>query len=63
MTELWLHLQGFFEILFTRNVLTEIAALGVCVGLGWTAAILLRNHERFRGVKPRATMSRTEAAS
>jgi small-conductance mechanosensitive channel len=60
MTELWLHLQGFFEILFTRNVLTEIAALGVCVGLGWTAAILLRNHERFRGVKPRATMSRTD---
>jgi small-conductance mechanosensitive channel len=60
MTELWLHLQGFFEILFTRNVLTEIAALVVCVGLGWTAAILLRNHEQFRGIKPQPAMSRTD---
>jgi small-conductance mechanosensitive channel len=60
MTELWLHLQGFFEILLTRNVLTEIAALAVCVGLGWTAAILLRNHEQFREIKPQAAMSRTD---
>jgi small-conductance mechanosensitive channel len=60
MTEFWLHLQGFFEILLTRNVLTEIAALVVCVGLGWTAAILLRNHEQFRGIKPQAAMSRTD---
>ena len=60
MTEVWLHLQGFFEILFTRNVLTEIAALAVCVGLGWTAAILLRNHEQFRGIKPQTAMSRTD---
>jgi small-conductance mechanosensitive channel len=60
MTEFWLHLQGFFEILFTRNVLTELAALTVCVGLGWTAAILLRNHEQFRTIKPQAAMSRTD---
>ena len=60
MTELWLHLQGFFEILLTRNVLTEIAVLVVCVGLGWAAAILLRNHEQFRGIKPRTAMSRTD---
>jgi small-conductance mechanosensitive channel len=60
MTELWLHLQGFFEILLTRNVLTEVAVLAVCVGLGWTAAILLRNHEQFRGIKPQTAMSRTD---
>jgi small-conductance mechanosensitive channel len=60
MTEFWLHLQGFFDILFTRNVLTELAALAVCVGLGWTAAILLRNHEQFRTIKPQAAMSRTD---
>ncbi|MGA2343917.1 MAG: hypothetical protein ABSG29_12065, partial [Steroidobacteraceae bacterium] len=60
MTEFWLHLQGFFEILFTRNVLTELAALAVCVGLGWTAAILLRNHEQFQTIKPQAAMSRTD---
>jgi small-conductance mechanosensitive channel len=60
MTELWLHLQGFFEILLTRNVLTEVAVLAVCVGLGWTAAMLLRNHEQFRGIKPQTAMSRTD---
>jgi small-conductance mechanosensitive channel len=60
MTELWLHLQGFFEILFTRNVLTEIAALAVCLGLGWTAALLLSKHEQFRGIKPRSAMSPTD---
>ncbi len=30
------------------------------VGLGWTAAILLRNHEQFRGIKPQAAMSRSD---
>jgi small-conductance mechanosensitive channel len=58
MTEFWLRLQGFFEILLTRNVLTEIAALAVCLGIGWVAAILLRNHEQFRSVKPQPLMSR-----
>jgi small-conductance mechanosensitive channel len=60
MTEFWLHLQGFFEILFTRNVLTELAALAVSLGLGWAAAVLLRNHEQFRTIKPQAAMSRTD---
>ena len=50
MTEAWLHLQGFFDILFTRNVLAELAALAVCVSMGWTAVFLLREPERFRGV-------------
>ena len=27
MTEAWLHLQAFFDILFTRNVLIEAGAL------------------------------------
>jgi small-conductance mechanosensitive channel len=58
MTELWSRLQGFFEILLTRNVLTEIAALAVCLGIGWVAAILLRNHEQFRSIKPQAASSR-----
>ena len=50
MTEAWLHLQAFFDILFTRNVLIEAGALVVCVGIGWLAAILLRGHERFRAL-------------
>jgi small-conductance mechanosensitive channel len=63
MTEFWLHLQGFFEILLTRNVLTEIASLAVCLGLGWIAAVLLRNHEQFRSIKPHGTMSRSDLAA
>ena len=29
MMEHWLHIEAFFDILFTRNVLTEIAAIAV----------------------------------
>ncbi len=58
MTEAWLHLQGFFDILFTRNVLGEIAALVVCLAMGWTAAVLLRGHERFRGLTTLAGANR-----
>ena len=35
MMELWLHIVAFFEILFTRNVMLEVAALALCLGLGW----------------------------
>jgi len=52
MTEAWLHLQAFFDILFTRNVLIEVGALVVCLGMGWLAAVLLRDHERFRALHP-----------
>jgi small-conductance mechanosensitive channel len=52
MTEAWLHLQAFFDILFTQNVLIEVGALLVCLGMGWLAAVLLRYHERFRALHP-----------
>jgi small-conductance mechanosensitive channel len=59
MSEAWLRLEGFFDILFTRNVLVEIAVLALCVALGWAAAALLKRHERFFPViKPSAGMSR-----
>jgi small-conductance mechanosensitive channel len=59
MTEAWLRLEGFFDILFTRNVLIEVGALALCVALGWAAAALLRRHDQFRVVmKPSAGMSR-----
>ena len=47
MTDAWLHLQAFFDILFTRNVLIEVGAIVVCLGMGWLAAVLLRYHERY----------------
>jgi small-conductance mechanosensitive channel len=52
MTEAWLHLQAFFDILLTRNVLVEVGALLVCLGMGWLAAVLLRYHDRFRALHP-----------
>jgi small-conductance mechanosensitive channel len=48
----WLHLQGFFDILFTRNVLTEVAILGVCISLGWLASVLLRDRAPLRLMRP-----------
>jgi small-conductance mechanosensitive channel len=48
----WLHLQGFFDILFTRNVLTEVAILGVCISLGWLASVLLRDRAPVRLMRP-----------
>jgi small-conductance mechanosensitive channel len=45
MTELWYRLQAFFEILFSRNVLTELAAVAFCLLLGWFVGGVLR--ERF----------------
>jgi small-conductance mechanosensitive channel len=55
--EYWLHLQAFFDILFTRNVLTEVAALGVCISLGWLAAVLLRDRAPLRVARPTAVWS------
>jgi len=56
--EIWLHLQAFLDILFTRNVLTEVAALGVCISLGWLAAVLLRDRQPPRRAQPVAFWSR-----
>jgi small-conductance mechanosensitive channel len=55
--EVWLHLQAFLDILFTRNVLTEVAALGVCISLGWLAAVLLRDRQPPRRAQPVAFWS------
>jgi small-conductance mechanosensitive channel len=42
LAELWYRLQAFFDILFTRSALTEIAAVAVALLLGWLAGKLLR---------------------
>jgi len=55
--EIWRHLQAFLDILFTRNVLTEGAAIGVCISLGWLAAVLLRDRQTPRQAQPAAFWS------
>ena len=42
MTEFLRRIEAFFDILFTRNVATEIAALAACLWAGWWIGTLLR---------------------
>jgi small-conductance mechanosensitive channel len=44
MTEIWLRLEAFFDILSTRNVLIEVGATVLCVGLGGLVGVWLRRH-------------------
>jgi small-conductance mechanosensitive channel len=44
MTEIWLRLEAFFDILSTRNVLIEVGATALCLGVGGAAGMWLRRH-------------------
>jgi hypothetical protein len=50
MIELWRHIEGFFDILFTRNVLVEIAAVTLCLWAGWFVGATLRDRYRRSGI-------------
>jgi small-conductance mechanosensitive channel len=63
MMEFWLHLQGFFDILFTRNVLTEIAAVAVCLSAGGIVGALLRRRYQRLGIKTQAALTRSHFTS
>jgi small-conductance mechanosensitive channel len=50
MSELLQRIEAFFDILWTRNVLIEIAAMAVCLSAGWTAGAIARGlARRHRG--------------
>jgi small-conductance mechanosensitive channel len=51
MTELWLRLEGFFEILATRNVLIEIGLLALALLLGAGCAAALQRRYLRRRIK------------
>jgi small-conductance mechanosensitive channel len=57
MNELWLHLQAFFEILSTRNVLIEIGVLAVCLLLGGLVGLELRRRNERQPNKPPMALS------
>jgi small-conductance mechanosensitive channel len=44
MTEIGQRIEGFFDILSTRNVLIEVGATVLCVGLGGLVGVWLRRH-------------------
>ncbi|MGA2779072.1 MAG: mechanosensitive ion channel domain-containing protein [Steroidobacteraceae bacterium] len=54
MSDIREDIERFFEILMTRNVLIEIAAVAICVIAGWFAGAALRERQRRRG-EPCAT--------
>ncbi|HWW31412.1 MAG TPA: mechanosensitive ion channel domain-containing protein [Steroidobacteraceae bacterium] len=50
MTEIWLRIEAFFDILSTRSVLIELGALALCLGLGVLVGMdLRRRYGRGRG--------------
>jgi small-conductance mechanosensitive channel len=57
MTDLWLRVQGFFDILFTRNVAAEIAAVAACLWAGWLVGATLRNRYDRSGVSTPTALS------
>ncbi len=59
MMEMWLHIVAFFEILFTRNVMLEVAALALCLGLGWFVGTALRNRQHRNGIRTPTALTRT----
>jgi small-conductance mechanosensitive channel len=54
MTEIWLRIEAFLDIVSTRGVLIEVGALALCVGFGGLVAMVLRRRARRRPGPPMA---------
>jgi len=52
VTETWLRIEAFLDILSTRNVLIEIGVIAVCLGVGGLVGILVRRRYQRRVVRP-----------
>ncbi|MDP9014819.1 MAG: mechanosensitive ion channel [Pseudomonadota bacterium] len=63
MMELWRRIEAFFEILFTRNVLTEVAAVAACLWVGSWVGTTLRNRYQRRGFTTPTALTWTYFAS
>ena len=63
MMELWRRIEAIFEILFTPDVLTEIAAVTVCLWVGWLVGAALRNRYQRRGYVTPTALTWTYFAS
>jgi small-conductance mechanosensitive channel len=50
MMELWRRIEAFFDILLTRNVMTEIASVMACLYVGWLVGATLRSRYQRRGI-------------
>jgi small-conductance mechanosensitive channel len=54
---------AFFDILFTRNVLAEIAAVAACLWVGWLVGATLRDRYQRRGITTPTALTWTYLAS
>jgi small-conductance mechanosensitive channel len=57
--EILLRIEAFFDILFTRNVLAEIAAVALCLLAGWFVGAALRGRYTRQGMPPPTALTLT----
>jgi small-conductance mechanosensitive channel len=63
MIDLRPRIEAFFDILFTRNVVAEIAAVAVCLWVGWFVGATLRDRYQRRGITTPTALTWTYLAS
>jgi small-conductance mechanosensitive channel len=63
MIDLRPRVEAFFDILFTRNVVIEIAAVTVCLWVGWFVGATLRDRYQRRGITTPTALTWTYLAS
>ena len=56
-------IEAFFNILLTRNVVAEIAAVAACLWVGWLVGATLRNRYQRRGITTPTALTFTYLAS
>jgi small-conductance mechanosensitive channel len=56
-------IEAFFDILFTRTVLVEIAAVSACLWVGWLVGATLRDRYQRRGITTPTALTWTYLAS
>src|SRR6202051_2470244 len=56
-------IEAFFDILFTRTVVTEIAAVTACLWVGWFVGATLRDRYQRRGITTPTALTWTYLAS
>jgi small-conductance mechanosensitive channel len=57
MSEIWLHIQAFFDILSTRTVLIEVGVLAVCLLIGGVVGLELNRRNQRHPNKPPMALS------
>jgi small-conductance mechanosensitive channel len=63
MIDLRPRIGAFFDILFTRNVVAEVAAVTVCLWVGWLVGATLRDRYQRRGITTPTALTWTYLAS